>query len=141
LSTDRTKIGVVVMLKSYNPSTVAPPFSRYSHGVEAPANARWLHISGQVGVKPDGRVAEGAEAQMEQAWRNIFALLEAAGMTKRDLVKVTAFLTVDAVDIGLFRRVRDRMLEGAAPATTGIFVAGLANPEWLVEIEATAAAE
>jgi 2-iminobutanoate/2-iminopropanoate deaminase len=129
------------MLKSYNPSTVAPPFSRYSHGVEAPANARWLHISGQVGVKPDGRVAEGAEAQMEQAWRNIFALLEAAGMTKRDLVKVTAFLTVDAVDIGLFRRVRDRMLEGAAPATTGIFVAGLANPEWLVEIEATAAAE
>jgi 2-iminobutanoate/2-iminopropanoate deaminase len=129
------------MLKSYNPSTVAPPFSRYSHGVEAPANARWLHISGQVGVKPDGRVAEGAEAQMEQAWRNIFALLEAAGMTKRDLVKVTAFLIVDAVDIGLFRRVRDRMLEGAAPATTGIFVAGLANPEWLVEIEATAAAE
>jgi 2-iminobutanoate/2-iminopropanoate deaminase len=129
------------MLKSYNPSTVAPPFSRYSHGVEAPANARWLHISGQVGVKPDGRVAEGAEAQMEQAWRNIFALLEAADMTKRDLVKVTAFLIVDAVDIGLFRRVRDRMLEGAAPATTGIFVAGLANPEWLVEIEATAAAE
>jgi enamine deaminase RidA (YjgF/YER057c/UK114 family) len=129
------------MLKSYNPSTVAPPFSRYSHGVEAPANARWLHISGQVGVKPDGRVAEGTEAQMEQAWRNIFAILDAAGMTKRDLVKVTAFLTVDAADIGLFRRVRDRMLEGAAPATTGIFVAGLANPDWLVEIEAVAAAE
>jgi enamine deaminase RidA (YjgF/YER057c/UK114 family) len=129
------------MLKSYNPSTVAPPFSRYSHGVEAPANARWLHISGQVGVKPDGRVAEGAEAQMEQAWRNLFALLEAAGMTRRDLIKVTAFLTVDAADVGLFRRVRDRLLEGAAPASTLILVAGLANPEWLVEIEATAAAE
>jgi enamine deaminase RidA (YjgF/YER057c/UK114 family) len=129
------------MVKSYNPSTVAPPFSHYSHGVEAPANARWLHISGQVGVKPDGSIAQGPEAQMEQAWRNLFALLEAAGMTRRDLIKVTAFLTVDAADVGLFRRVRDRLLEGAAPASTLILVAGLANPEWLVEIEATAAAE
>ena len=129
------------MIKSYNPSTVAPPFSHYSHGVEASANARWLHISGQVGVKPDGSLAEGAEAQMEQAWRNLFAILDAAGMAKRDLVKVTAFLTLDAADVGLFRRVRDRMLEGAAPASTLIFVAGLASPKWLVEIEATAAAE
>ena len=106
-----------------------------------PASARWLHISGQVGVKPDGRLAEGAEAQMEQAWRNLFAILEAAGMTRQDLVKVTAFLTVDAADVGLSRRVRDRMLESAAPASTLIFVAGLASPKWLVEIEATAAAE
>ena len=128
------------MIKSYNPSTVAPPFAHYSHGVEAPAGARWLHISGQVGVKPDGSLAEGAEAQIEQTWRNIFAILEAAGMTKRDLVKVTAFLTLDAADVGLSRRVRDRMLEGAAPAHTLVFVARLANPEWLVEIEATAAA-
>jgi enamine deaminase RidA (YjgF/YER057c/UK114 family) len=33
------------------------------------------------------------------------------------------------------------MLEGAAPASTLIFVAGLARPEWVVEIEAIAAAE
>ncbi len=136
-----TRIGAFVMIKSYNPSTVAPPFAHYSHGVEAPANARWLHISGQVGVKPDGRLAEGAEAQMEQAWRNLFVILEAAGMTRQDLVKVSAFLIVSAADVGLFRRVRDRMLEGAVPASTLIFVAGLANPEWLVEIEAVAAAE
>ena len=38
------------MLKRHNPATVAAPFSRYSHGVEAPDNARWLVISGQVGV-------------------------------------------------------------------------------------------
>jgi hypothetical protein len=30
------------MLKQYSPKTVAPPFSRYSHGVEASAQARWL---------------------------------------------------------------------------------------------------
>jgi enamine deaminase RidA (YjgF/YER057c/UK114 family) len=32
------------------------------------------------------------------------------------------------------------MLQGAGPASTLLFVAGLASPEWLVEIEATAAA-
>ena len=43
------------MLKPYGPPPVAPPFSRYSHGVEAPDNARWLYISGQVGVTPKAR--------------------------------------------------------------------------------------
>ena len=48
------------MLKHYKPDSVAPPFSRFSHAVEVPAGARWLHISGQIGVKPDGTIAEGA---------------------------------------------------------------------------------
>src|SRR5438876_559996 len=42
------------MLKPINPPTIAPPFSRYSQAVEVPAGLRWLHISGQVGVRPDG---------------------------------------------------------------------------------------
>ena len=117
------------MLKQFNPKAVAPPFSRYSHGIEAPAAARWLYISGQVGVTPQGKVAEGAEAQIEQAWRNVLSVLEAAGMGPRDLVKVPTARTV-----------RDRMLEGAEPASTLLFVAGLASPDWLVEIEAIAAA-
>jgi enamine deaminase RidA (YjgF/YER057c/UK114 family) len=129
------------MVKHYKPDNVAPPFSRYSHAVEAPAAARWLHISGQIGVKPDGTVADGAEAQLEQAWRNIFAILAAAGMTKRDLIKTTTFLTPHAADVGLSRRVRERMLEGAEPASTLIFVPSLARPDFLIEIEAIAAAE
>lgn len=126
------------MLKTYNPQTVAPPFSRYSHGVEVSAGARWLYISGQVGVTPEGKVAEGAAAQIEQAWRNVLSVLEAAGMGPRDLVKVTTFL-INRADLPTARTVRDRMLQGAAPASTLLFVAGLASPEWLVEIEAIAA--
>ena len=38
------------MLKSYNPDTVAPPFSAYHHGMEAQAGARLLLISGQIDV-------------------------------------------------------------------------------------------
>jgi enamine deaminase RidA (YjgF/YER057c/UK114 family) len=127
------------MLKRHNPKAVAAPFSRYSHGVETPDNARWLHISGQVGVAPDGKVLDGAEAQIEQAWRNVLSVLKAAGMGPRDLVKVTTFLT-DRADLATARAVRERMLEGAEPASTLIFVAGLASPDWLVEIEAIAAA-
>jgi 2-iminobutanoate/2-iminopropanoate deaminase len=126
------------MLKQYNPKAVAPPFSRYSHGVEAPANARWLYVSGQVGVTPEGKVATGAEAQIEQAWRNVLSVLEAAGMGPRDLVKVTTFL-IDRADLPAARAIRERMLQGAEPASTLLFVAGLASPEWQVEIEAVAA--
>ena len=126
------------MLKHHNPSTVAAPFSRYSHGVEAPAGARWLHISGQVGVTREGKVLDGPEAQIEQAWRNVLSVLEEAGMGPRDLVKVTTFL-INRADLPTARTVRERMLHGVEPASTLLFVAGLASPEWLVEIEAIAA--
>jgi enamine deaminase RidA (YjgF/YER057c/UK114 family) len=129
------------MAKRYNPDTIAPPLSRYSHAVEAPASARWLHISGQVGIKPDGELAEGLEAQMAQAWQNVLALLKAADMDRSDLVKVTAFLTPAGADLALYRDVRDRSLGPAKPASTVVIVAGLAKPEYLVEIEAIAAAD
>ncbi len=127
------------MLRTHNPDTIAPAFSRYSLGVEAPAAARWLFVSGQVGVDPGGGLADGSEAQMETAWRNVLAILESAGMGGRDLVKVTVYLT-NAEDIGLYRQVRDRVLAGAEPASTLVVIAALAHPDWRVEIEAVAAA-
>ena len=51
------------MLKTSNPPTVAPPAAMYSHSVEVPPNARWLFTAGQVGVRLDGTLAEGFEAQ------------------------------------------------------------------------------
>ena len=127
------------MLTTHNPASIAPAFSRYRLGVEAPAAARWLYVSGQVGVTPDGSFAEAPEAQMEAAWRNVLAILESAGMAPGDLVKVTAYLT-RAEDTALYREVRDRMLGGAEPASTLIVITALAHPDWLVEIEAVAAA-
>ncbi len=126
------------MLAKHNPNTIVPAFSSYSLGVEASAGARWLHVSGQVGVAPDGVLAEGPESQMETAFQNILAILGSAGMGPHDLVKVTVLLT-RSEDIGLYRQVRDRMLAGATPASTLLVVAALADPNWLVEIEAVAA--
>lgn len=127
------------MLIRHNPVSVAPPFSPYSHAVETPPDVRWLHISGQVGVEADGSLAKEPQAQMEQTWRNLLAVLQAANMGPHDLVKVTAYLT-RREDIALFREVRETLLDGAQPASTLVIVAGLADPDWLVEIEAVAAA-
>src|SRR5262245_1935237 len=54
---------------------------------------RWLAIHGQVGMDREGKIASGVRAQSEQVFRNIAACLEANGMRKEDLVKVTVYLT------------------------------------------------
>lgn len=126
------------MLERHNPEGVRPPFSAYSHGVEVPAGARWLYVSGQVGVAPDGSLAASGAAQHEQAWRNVLAILQAADMGPHDIVRVNGFVTRPE-GVPVFREVRDRMLAGAEPASTLLVVAGLAHPDWLVEIEVVAA--
>ena len=44
------------MFKSLNPDGVAAPRRNYVHSMEVPPNCRWLSLSGQVGVAPDGMV-------------------------------------------------------------------------------------
>lgn len=127
------------MIKLFNPDSVAPPFSRYSHAAEASGHLRWLHVSGQVGITPDGTLLVGFEAQATQTWRNILAILAEAGMGPADLVKVNMFLT-DAGDVPASRSTRETALGDAAPACSLVVVASLASPDWLVEIEAIAAA-
>ena len=127
------------MLTEHNPDGVAAPFSRYSHGIEAPARLRWLHVSGQVGIDAHGRLAADGRGQIEQALANMLAVLRSAGMEAGHLVKLTGYLT-RREDVAAFREIRDRVLGGARPASTMVLVAGLVAPEWLVEIEAVAAA-
>lgn len=126
------------MSRTYNPAGIAPPASAYSHGVEPLAAARWLYISGQVGVAADGRVAKGARAQTEAAWRNLQAVLEEAGMSLRHLVRINGYVTRPE-DVAVYREVRDAVVGTLRPASTLVIVAGLAHPDWLVEIEAVAA--
>ena len=81
------------MPKFHNPQTIADPIGTYSHGVETPPNARWLHIAGQIGIRKDGSVPPTVEGQTEAVWQNIVAILAAAGMKITDLVKITSYLT------------------------------------------------
>jgi enamine deaminase RidA (YjgF/YER057c/UK114 family) len=126
-------------LKRFNPKTIAPPNSpTYHHGVEATPNMRWLTISGQIGRGPDGKTPASFEAQCEIVWDNILATLADSGMGPQDLVKTTTFLTRKD-DIPASRTVRAKKLGDVACATTLLVISALAAPEFLVEIEATAA--
>jgi enamine deaminase RidA (YjgF/YER057c/UK114 family) len=126
------------MLTPHTPPTIAPPAALYVHGMEAPANARWLLISGQVGVHPDGRIGRDAREQAEIVWANIVAILASAGMGVRDIVKLTSYV-VGREHLAPLREVRERILAGHKPASTLLIVAGLAQPQWLVEVEVYAA--
>lgn len=122
-----------------NPDGLPKPASNYAQAALVPASARRLLISGQVGVRADGSLAEGYEGQAEQAWRNILAVLAAAGMSAQHLVKITVFDAAPG-NVAAYRAIRDRMLEGHAPAATYVVVQALASPCFLTEIEAEAVA-
>ena len=117
--------------------TAPPAFSDYAQGIETPAGARWLHVSGQVGARPDGSLPDDPRLQHELAWANCIAILNAAGMGRSDIVDVLGIVTSHE-GVPLFREVRDRMLGGHFACST-LLVSGLANPDWQVEIAVRAA--
>lgn len=118
------------------PGVFASPF--YSQIAETVGAARIVHISGQVGVAPDGTPADGFEAQTRLAFDSLAAQLAAVGLALTDVVKLTTIIT-DQANVATFREVRNAVLGGHRPTST-LLVAGLADPRWLVEIEAVAAA-
>jgi 2-iminobutanoate/2-iminopropanoate deaminase len=128
------------MRRTLNPASVIQPASHYAQAVEQGLGGRRLVISGQVGVTLDGMTCEGRAAQHEQAWANILALLDEAGMTREDLVSIRVY-DVAPGDVAVYRAVRDRVLGGHLLAATYVVVAGLASPALHVEIEAEAVRE
>lgn len=117
----------------------SPPVQgSYPQAVEVTGATRWLYLSGQIPVAPDGSLADGFTGQCEQVWRNVETQLAAAGMTLDNLVKVTTFLS-DRRFAEENRAVRLEVLDGRQPALT-VIVAGIFDAGWLVEIEAVAAA-
>ena len=124
----------------HDPFPIGAPYRGiYSHGVETPAGARLLHISGQIGVSPEGHLATDFNGQCRQALANISAVLGSANMSFADIVKMSFFL-VRREDMIALVEIRKELLEGVRPAVTTVFVAGLVSPDWLVEIEAVACA-
>ena len=126
------------MNRLHNPDSIAAPFSNYSQGVEMMQNAHVMFVAGQVGVDPDGNVAEGIEAQAERAFMNVSEVLSSAAMDYDDVSRMHVYL-VDPEDVAKFRGIRDRVMGLARPASTLVIVEGLADPSWLVQIEAVAA--
>jgi enamine deaminase RidA (YjgF/YER057c/UK114 family) len=104
------------------------------------ATGRTVFVRGQVGQDLDTAVNVGvgdAGAQAEQAMRNIKQLLTEAGGSLEQICKITIYLTDPRFREAVYRVV-GRWLKGVHPVSTGIVVAGLARPEWLVELDVIA---
>jgi enamine deaminase RidA (YjgF/YER057c/UK114 family) len=113
----------------------------YSHAAELRGGEVLLFISGQFGVALDGSLATEFEPQCTQAMTNVEALLASAGMGQGNIVKLTYYVIRPADFAALGRLRRERWGSDAAPSITAIVAAGLARPEYLIEIEAVAAAQ
>ena len=126
------------------PAGVHLPAAPYNHVIVA-STGKQVYISGQVPVDATGRgvPAEDFDAQVDQVFSNLRHALEAAGASFRDVVKLGTFLTRSS-DIAAFRRKRTALFSSFVPevdypTSTLVVVAGLADPNWRIEIEAYAA--
>jgi len=127
------------MIREVTTDKAAKPFSNYAQGLAVESAAKLLFVSGQVGADAQGMIAVLPEHQHELAWKNVLAILAAEGMDHRNIVDAHVYIT-DPTHIGLYREVRDRMLQGHRCAATLLIVAGLAHPTLVMEVSVTAAA-
>jgi 2-iminobutanoate/2-iminopropanoate deaminase len=120
-----------------NPETVHPPLAPYTHQIEISGSQRWLVLSGQVGITPDGTLTSDPIQQFRTALTNIHHNLAAANMEISDVVKLTMYL-VDEIDVEERGEVLASWLNGHKPCMTLLYVAALASPNIRVEIDALA---
>ena len=126
-------------LRFSNPPGMSKP-PTYSHVVEVNGPHRTVYLAGQTGVDANGKVAEGFRAQMVQVMENIKTALASVGGGFEHVVKITSYLTNLEANGAEFREVRSSYFPNkeALPASTLLQISRLANPAYLVEVEAIA---
>lgn len=130
------------MATALNPTSIAPPFGDYSHGIKCAPASCLVVTSGQLGLAPDGSCSTDVRKQAEQCFANIDAILHEAGCDRADVIRLSAFVT-DRAFFPDYMAVRDEWLAGVTirPASTLLVVSGFTREEFKVEIEATAIRE
>jgi enamine deaminase RidA (YjgF/YER057c/UK114 family) len=126
------------MHKPLSPTTIHPPFSAYSNGVEVPEGQRLVFCSGQLGITKDRRIPPSAAEQAELCFDNIAAILADAGLGLEHIVRINAFVS-GREHLRPYMEVRNRRFGEPLPASTLLIVSGFSRPEFFVEIEAVAA--
>ncbi|MED5518525.1 MAG: RidA family protein [Pseudomonadota bacterium] len=117
---------------------IYPATADYVHAMQVTAPTRWLFISGTMGLANDSRAAATLDGQLALIWHNIRRILQEAEMAPDNFVRVTSYLT-DAAYAEANQNAREVALGHRPVATTAVIV-GTLNSDWLVEVEAIAAA-
>ncbi|MCZ4608295.1 RidA family protein [Streptomyces sp. Lzd4kr] len=119
----------------------------FNQGELVSGHTRTLYISGQTAMSPEGKPQHDGDiaAQLRLSIDNLEAVLDEAGMSLADLVRLNVRLNVYTTDVDLLFRhygvLAARLgAAGVAPATTMLGVTRLAIPGQLVELEGTAVA-
>jgi len=121
-------------MRRFNPEGVAGPFASYVHGIEFETPARFLFGAGQTGVDADGRTGDGIEEQARLTWANVQKVLTDSEMDIANIVQLNMLL-IDRADREGAMAVRDEILGEHHPTSTLMFISGLANPAWRIEID------
>lgn len=122
-----------------NPTTVHPPIATYSHVIRLAPSARRVVFAGQVGVRLDGSIVDDPEGQVVQVIANLNALLKSEGLASDNIVRMTVYLT-DRALLPIWQKHRPALIGQNPPASTLIYVAGLADDRLKIEVELEAAA-
>jgi enamine deaminase RidA (YjgF/YER057c/UK114 family) len=126
------------MKRSFNPPSVRKPFGQYNHGLLVPPGASLLVTSGQLGILPDDSIPPDVTGQAEVCFEAIKAILDEAGMSFADVIRISGFVT-KREDFAAYMAVRDRYTLDPKPVSTLIIVGGFTRADFLVEVEVTAA--
>jgi 2-iminobutanoate/2-iminopropanoate deaminase len=120
----------ILKLKSVHPTV------GYSHAAKA---GNTLYIAGQIAQDVDGNlVGRGDfEAQVHQVYENLKNIVQEAGGTLQDIVKMTTFLTHYSY-IETYRSVRNHYFPEPCPPNTLLIIDSLALPYYMIEVEAIA---
>ena len=117
---------------------ISAKIGKYSDAVLIERPGRQLHVSGTPGMRKDGTVPASFAEQADLAWQNLVEILQGAGLTVQNLVKINQYL-LRKEDIALYGPIRLRYLGEHRPASMLSLVSGLVRPDILFEIEALAA--
>jgi enamine deaminase RidA (YjgF/YER057c/UK114 family) len=126
-------------LRYSNPDGMTKP-TAYSQVVEVNGPHRIIFFAGQTGVDAGGKAAQGFRAQAMQAFENIKTALNSVGGDFEHVVKLTTYLTDIEQNADAYREVRASFFADKAtlPASTLLQITRLANPSYLIEVEAMA---
>ncbi|MDA0798901.1 MAG: RidA family protein [Chloroflexi bacterium] len=97
-----------------------------------------VFVSGQTGTGDNGLVSGAVREQTQQTFKNLETVLNAAGATMADVVKITCFLVRENDYKGYAEERLRAFSPDSQPASSTLIVKALAKPEFLVEIEAIA---
>jgi enamine deaminase RidA (YjgF/YER057c/UK114 family) len=123
-----------------NPKTISKPFTNYAHVVTVEGAKKLVFCAGQVAADVDGKVLppDSFEAQTKMVMKNLKNALAAGGAKLSDVTKVTIYIC-NPHDVPKARGLLQTYFQGHPPGSTLCILRGLANPNFLLEIEAIAA--